>query len=274
MGRRTSPQPSGRDDATQELAGRLAADTERLYRFAETALHRSPPRRDWCGGGPVRGDLHSPAAGRPGAAAGRAGPALAFLANLLHAATVSGGRVAVVLTMRSDFLGAVRLRALNAVLSAQQEQVGPMQRRELREAIERPAILAGCGVEPALTERLLADVAGQPGALPLLQFALTEIWKERDARGSLTLRAYEKLGKMKGASSGASRGSSTVAPTRSIGELPAKDQELCKRLFLRLVQPGEGTEDTKRRASFGELVPAGSDAESVESSSAAWPTPA
>ncbi|MGZ3472092.1 MAG: formylglycine-generating enzyme family protein, partial [Isosphaeraceae bacterium] len=48
-------------------------------------------------------------------------------------------------------------------------------------------------------------------------------------------------------------------------DLPAKDQELCKWLFLRLVQPGEGTEDTKRRASFGELVPAGSDAKSVES---------
>ena len=178
------------DDATQELAGRLAADTERLYRFAETALHQSPPETAAGGGrGPVRGDLHPPAAGRPGSAAGRAGAARydqardAFLANLLHAATVSGGRVAVVMTMRSDFLGACApFEQLNAVLSAQQEQVGPMSTAELREAIERPAFLAGCGVEPALTERLLADVEGQPGALPLLQFALTETWKARRPR--------------------------------------------------------------------------------------------
>ncbi|MGZ3416139.1 MAG: nSTAND1 domain-containing NTPase, partial [Isosphaeraceae bacterium] len=184
----------------------------------------------------------------------------------LHAATVSGGRVAVVMTMRSDFLGACApFEQLNAVLSAHQEQVGPMSAAELREAIERPAFLAGCGVEPALTERLLADVEGQPGALPLLQFALTETWKARDTLGNLTLRAYEKLGENE---RGEQRGIKGVLDRRAneiYRDLPAKDQELCKWLFLRLVQPGEGTEDTKRRASFGELVPAGSDAKSVES---------
>ena len=37
--------------------------------------------------------------------------------------------------------------------------------------------------------------------------------------------------------------------------LTPEDQALCQRLFLRLVQPGEGTEDTKRRVSFRELLP-------------------
>jgi hypothetical protein len=32
------------------------------------------------------------------------------------------------------------------------------------------------------------------------------------------------------------------------------ERELCRRIFLRLTQPGEGTEDTKRRASYRELV--------------------
>src|SRR5262249_541656 len=119
----------------------------------------------------------------------------AFFANLLHAAAVSGGRVAVVLTMRSDFLSACAgFERLAAVLSAHQELVGPMTQVELREAIERPADLVGCEVEPALTERLLADVVGQPGALPLLQFALTEVWRRRDVR-RLTLQAYTELGK-------------------------------------------------------------------------------
>ena len=39
-------------------------------------------------------------------------------------------------------------------------------------------------------------------------------------------------------------------------DCPAADQDLCRRIFLRLVQPGEGTEDTKRRVSYRELLPA------------------
>src|SRR5262249_56621882 len=98
-----------------------------------------------------------------------------FLANLLQAAAAPGGRVAAVLTLRSDFLSACATSPqLAAVLSAHQEVVGPMTAAELREAIEEPAFRVGCEVEPGLTERLLADVEGQRGVLPLLQFALTE----------------------------------------------------------------------------------------------------
>jgi hypothetical protein len=118
-----------------------------------------------------------------------------FFANLLQAAATPGGRVAVVLTMRSDFLSAcAAFPQLAAVLSAHQEVVGLMAAAELREVIEQPAFRVGCEVEPGLTERLLADVKGQAGALPLLQFALTEVWKKREVR-RLTLRAYTELGK-------------------------------------------------------------------------------
>ena len=123
----------------------------------------------------------------------------AFFANLLHAASAPGGRAAVVLTMRSDFLGAcAAFPALNDALNAHLVQVGPMREDELRAAIERPAQLVGCEVEPALAERLLADVEGRPGAPPLMQFALTEVWKRRKAR-RLTLRVYEELGGVEGA---------------------------------------------------------------------------
>src|SRR5262249_53934462 len=117
-----------------------------------------------------------------------------FFANLLRAAAAAGGRVAVVLTMRSDFLSACApFPQLAAVLSAHQEVVGPLTAAELRAAIQQPAFRVGCEVEPELTERLLADVEGQPGALPLLQFALTELWKKRESR-RLTLQAYTELG--------------------------------------------------------------------------------
>ena len=171
----------------------------------------------------------------------------AFFANLLHAAAASGGRVAVVLTMRSDFLGAcASFPRLNDVLNAHLVQVGPMQEDELREAINRPAYLVGCEVEPALSERLLADVEGQPGALPLLQFALTEVWKKRDVR-RLTLRAYEALGGVEGALE--------HRANEIFQRFKPEEQEFCRRIFLRLVQPGEGTEDTKRRVPYRELLP-------------------
>jgi hypothetical protein len=147
-----------------------------------------------------------------------------FFANLLHAAAAQRGRVAVVLTLRSDFLSACAIfPKLAAVLSAHQELVGPMSRAELREAIERPAYLVGSEVEPALCERLLADVEGRSGALPLLQFALTEVWKKRDVR-RLSLRSYNELGGGQGRTTslggdkvrrGASRGPSNTGQTRS-----------------------------------------------------------
>src|SRR5271157_4152416 len=171
----------------------------------------------------------------------------AFFANLLLAAAASGGRVAVVLTMRSDFLGAcASFTRVNDVLNAHLVQVGPMQEDELREAINRPAYLVGCEVEPALSERLLADVEGQPGALPLLQFALTEVWKKRDVR-RLTLRAYEALGGVEGALE--------HRANEIFQRFKPEEQEFCRRIFLRLVQPGEGTEDTKRRVPYHELLP-------------------
>ncbi len=178
-----------------------------------------------------------------------------FFANLLMAAATPGGRVVVVLTMRSDFLSSCApIHQLSAVLSSHQELIGPMTTAELREAIERPAFRVGCEVEPALTERLLADMKGQPGTLPLLQFALTEVWKKRDVR-RLTLGAYTELGKD---DKGEPRGIEGVLDHRAneiYRNLRPEDQELCRRLFLRLVQPGEGTEDTKRRVAYRELMP-------------------
>ena len=129
-----------------------------------------------------------------------------------------------------------------------------MTTAELREAIERPAFLVGCEVEPQLTERLLADVKGQPGTLPLLQFALTETWKKREVR-RLTLRAYTELGKD---DKGEPRGIQGVLDRRAneiYRKLTPEDQDHCRRLFLRLVQPGEETKDTKRRVSYRDLLP-------------------
>ena len=171
----------------------------------------------------------------------------AFIAGLLHASTTPGGKLAVVLTMRSDFLGhCAPFPRLNDLLTAHLEQVGPMQEHELREAIEQPAFKVGGELEAGLAERLLADATGQAGALPLLQFTLDELWTKRRGR-KLTRADYDAMGGISGALEHRANAIYT--------SLSDEDKETCRRIFLRLVQPGEGVEDTKRRVPLADLIP-------------------
>jgi WD40 repeat protein len=170
-----------------------------------------------------------------------------LIANLLHAGTVAGGRTIVILTMRADFYPHCAAYAdLAAALSDHQVLVGPMTEDELRRAIERPARQAGLEPGPGLVELLVDDIRGRRGALPLLQFTLQELWRRRDAH-RMTIQAYHDIGALDGALQ-------RKADAVYAGFSPAQ-QELCRRIFLRLVQPGEGSEDTRRRASFREVLP-------------------
>ncbi len=170
-----------------------------------------------------------------------------LIANLLHAATVAGGRTIVVLTMRADFYPRCASYAnLAAALSDHQVLVGPMTEDELRRAIDRPARLAGLEPEPGLVELLVDDIRGRAGALPLLQFALQEVWRRRE-NYRLTIRTYREIGGIEGA---LQRKADAVYDS-----FTPQQQKLCRRVFLRLVQPGEGSEDTRRRASLRELLP-------------------
>src|SRR5262249_6261457 len=77
----------------------------------------------------------------------------ALIANLLHAARVSHGQTLVLLTMRADFYGkCAAYPELAAAVSDHHFLVGPMTEAELRRAIERPAQLAGCELEPGLVD--------------------------------------------------------------------------------------------------------------------------
>jgi tetratricopeptide (TPR) repeat protein len=170
----------------------------------------------------------------------------ALESNLLYAAKVAQGQTLVILTMRADFYGKCAANAeLAAAFSDHQELVGPMSEDELRRAIERPMQLVGGELEGGLVDLLLQDVGRQSGALPLLQHTLLELWNKRDDR-RLSVRAYRQIGKLEGA---LQRRADAILQAFS-----AEERELCRRTFLRLTLPGEGTEDTKRRASLQELL--------------------
>ncbi|HVR96884.1 MAG TPA: TIR domain-containing protein, partial [Thermoanaerobaculia bacterium] len=170
----------------------------------------------------------------------------ALIESLLHAATAAEGRTVVVLTLRSDFYGRCAAHPdLAAALSDRQVLVGTMAPEELRRAIERPAELAGCELEPGVVDLLLRDVEGEPGCLPLLEHALLQLWLRRKGR-RLTHEAYRLLGGVNGALESHAEG--------VYASFAEEAKETCRRVFLRLVQVDEAGGATKRRLAQDSLV--------------------
>ena len=111
------------------------------------------------------------------------GERVAFLDQLAAAACDTERRVLIVVALRADFYGrCASYTRFAELLSSSHVLVGPMRREELAQAIELPAARAGLDVERALVEDLVADVAGEPGGLPLLSTMLLELWRVRDGR--------------------------------------------------------------------------------------------
>ncbi|MFI6996404.1 hypothetical protein [Nocardia sp. NPDC050175] len=168
-----------------------------------------------------------------------------FIDTLLAAAQAPTSRCRVVIGVRADFYGRLTTHpGLVAALRDAQMPVGLMSVDELRQAITGPAARAGCVVEGPLLAALIATTAGQVGALPLLSHALLETWRRR--RGTtLTLSGYHSVGGVDGALA-------QTAETFYTG-LDISQRVAAKHLLLRLIAPGDGTEDTKRRAAHDEL---------------------
>jgi serine/threonine protein kinase/DNA-binding SARP family transcriptional activator/WD40 repeat protein len=116
--------------------------------------------------------------------------------------------------------------------------VTPMSAAELSEAVRAPANAVGVGFEPGLDAEIVADVANQTAVLPLLQFALAELYEKR-RRSVIPTDAYREMGGVIGAV--AARAEAVYAG------LDADAKEDTRRLLGRLVTPGAGVEDTRRR---------------------------
>ncbi|GCA68685.1 hypothetical protein MiYa_00200 [Microcystis aeruginosa NIES-2519] len=150
-----------------------------------------------------------------------------------------------VLTMRADFLGnALSYRPFADVLQNTDLKLGPMNREELTEVIEKPAQKLGVTLEAGLVKRILDDVESEPGNLPLLEFALTELWQRRQGK-ELTHLAYTEIGEVQGALA--------RHANEEYDKLSEAQRKEVRRIFIQLVRPGEGTEDTRRLATKAEL---------------------
>jgi WD40 repeat protein/DNA-binding SARP family transcriptional activator len=180
----------------------------------------------------------------------------AFMAALSAVATDPRSRVRVVLTLRADFLDRpLADRGFAGVLRAGTELILPLSADELERAISGPARSAGVSVDGGLLAELVSDVAGQPGALPLLQFTLADLFDRRDD-GALTVAAYRELGGVAGA---VARGAEEVYDV--LGEA---GRSAARQLFLRLVDVGEAMQTTRRRVLRSELLSLTDDAAVME----------
>ena len=168
-----------------------------------------------------------------------------YIDGLVDAAERDDGRVVLVLAVRADYYGACAAHPrLARRLGENNVLVGPMQRHELARAIEEPARKAGLVVEPDLVTRLVEDVAGQAGGLPLLSTALLELWQQRDGR-RLRLAAYEQTRGVQGAVA-------RLAEAAYEG-LDRDRRPLARRILLRLAGEGEGDAIVRRRVPLAEL---------------------
>ncbi|MFI6089711.1 hypothetical protein [Streptomyces sp. NPDC051218] len=172
-----------------------------------------------------------------------------FLARLL-AVRAPESRLRVIVAVRADFYGRCAEHGpLAEALSEAGLLVGPMSPSRLREAIVRPAAAEGLIVERTLTARIVADVADEPGGLPLMAHALREVWRRRTGK-TLTEAAYEAIGGVRGA----------IAHTaeEAFARFTEPEAMTARMLLLRMVAPGDGTQDTRRPVDRAEL-PAGCD---------------
>jgi WD40 repeat protein/DNA-binding winged helix-turn-helix (wHTH) protein len=175
-----------------------------------------------------------------------------YIEALLAAARWDGPvPVHVILALRSDFYShCLEHTGLSRSLAANLYNVPRMMQNQLRETIEKRLQITAAQAEPGLIDALLDDAGDEPGNLALQEHALGQLWEKCGGIGAtLTNSAYSEIGRLRGA-----LGRHADEVYESFNE--AREKRLVERIFLELVQPGDGSnvQDTRRRVRKSELL--------------------
>jgi len=184
----------------------------------------------------------------------------AFFNLLLYAATIENGRVTIVCGTRSDFIGNwAAYPKLNALLNQGIHQIPPMQPDELVSAIARPALQVGLQIDETLVKQILDDMRDAPGALPLMQFALDDLFEYEKSKGGVIALTRDDYLARGGLQQALSRHADA-----EFAKLNADEQHIARNVFANLIEPGRGSVDTKRTALWSELAPSSTGATQVK----------
>ncbi|MFE3141435.1 trypsin-like peptidase domain-containing protein [Streptomyces scopuliridis] len=153
----------------------------------------------------------------------------------------------VVATTRPDSLDVLVTTGTSDLVSDAVQFIAPLAADDLERAVTAPVdAVPGLWFEPGLPDRIVADAGDEPGRMPLVQFALTELWKRR-ARSMLTHAAYSDLGGVAGALVGYAE--------EALAELTRAQQDRARRLFVQLARPGDGDTFSRRPTRAADLAP-------------------
>jgi tetratricopeptide (TPR) repeat protein len=180
-----------------------------------------------------------------------------FIASITRLSKVNAPFVKIIMTMRADFLD--RLSPYSELINLTNQHrpmITEMQRDELRLVIEQPAAHHGVVFEEGLVEEIIKDVQSQAGYLPLLQYALNQLWEIERQDGGLVDRTlntdtYRSLGGV--------RGTLQKRVEQIYQDLSKQEQQAAQRIFLKIVDiGGDQTSETdwkpvRRRASRSEF---------------------
>ncbi|MCI5180789.1 MAG: hypothetical protein D3911_16015 [Candidatus Electrothrix sp. AW3_4] len=114
----------------------------------------------------------------------------------------------------------------------------------MREAVEQPASSLGVRFADGLVDLIIRDVGQEPGSLPLLEFCLTQLWERQEFR-EINHDAYKAIGGVQQAL--ANHADAVYA------EFTESERERLRHIFLKLVRPGQGTEDTRQVARLEQI---------------------
>ncbi|MEO1592537.1 MAG: caspase family protein, partial [Cyanobacteria bacterium J06632_22] len=155
----------------------------------------------------------------------------------------------IVTTMRSDFVTPwLSSDALTKVIQNDAVWLGTLQNDPLKTAIEQPALVQGYTVERELLALIESDVKAEENCLPLLEFALTQLWDERDQQAhTLTAAAYREMGQLRGALNQRAEQIYNENGGNAKGFKTDLDRDWCRRICLELVRIGPEGTDTRRR---------------------------
>lgn len=153
----------------------------------------------------------------------------------------------VLATARPDSLDVLVTAGTSDVVSDAVQFLAPLSDDDLKRAVTAPVdAVPGLWFEPGLPERIVADAGNEPGRMPLVQFALTELWHQRSS-SMLTHAAYDAFGGVAGA---------LVEHANGVHARLAREQrELAPRLFAQLARPGDGDTFVRRPARTTDLAP-------------------
>jgi uncharacterized caspase-like protein len=183
-----------------------------------------------------------------------------FIDLLTQVAEIPASPLAIVITMRADFLEpCLSYESLTQIIQ-QNHPVWLMpflEGSDLEQVIVKPAEIQGYSFEEGLLGAIMQDVGKEQGSLPLLQFALTELWEERDEQNhQLTLAKYSDLGRVIGALNRRAE--------KLYESFTEQQQDWVKRIFLRLVRTGEDAKDTRQRQPKQKLLALAGDNEATQ----------